>query len=105
MSFADQIVFMSSMNEKKGNLEETFTKVRNGLEKFNVGTVSIIGPAEADLWWPDCVGSSDNNKWTELSHVYFGKLTSGKHPYIRGSAPMKQLEIRSWGIKERTPML
>ena len=70
------------------------------MEKFTVGAVSIIGPAEADLWWPDCVGSSSNNKWTEWSHSYFEKLTSGKHPYIRGSAPLKQLEIRSWVSKK-----
>ena len=33
MSFSDQIVFMSSMNEKKPNLDWTFEEVRGDLEK------------------------------------------------------------------------
>ena len=91
---------MSAMNEKRGGAEDTFAKVRDELEKFAVGTVSIIGPAEADLWWPDCVGSSSSETWTKRSYTYFEALTSGKHPYIRGSAPLKQLEIRSWLSKK-----
>ncbi len=96
MSFSDQIVFMSSMNEKKPNLDWTFEEVRGDLDKFSVGAVSIIGPNEADHWWPDSAGSADNKKWTDLSYHYFGKLISGRHLYLRGSAPMSQLDIRSW---------
>ncbi len=100
ISFSDQITLISTMNEKRGGAEDTFAKVRDELEKFAVGTVIILGPADADLWWPDCVGSASSETWTRRSYTYFEALISGKHPYIRGSAPLKQLEIRSWLSKK-----
>ena len=101
ISFSDQIFLLSMMNEKRNGAEGCFAKVRDELEKFPVGTVIILGPADADLWWPDCVDTASNETWNRRSHIYFEALTSGKHPYIRGSAPLKQLDIRSWISKKR----
>jgi len=57
--------------------------------------VSIFGPATADFWWPDTVGSAANAKWDKISHRYFNILTQGNvHPWMRGSAPLGDMELR-----------
>ena len=55
-----------------------------------------MGPADADMWWPTAKGSAGSKTWTRLSVDYFAGLTKGnKHPYIRGTAPLSQLELRT----------
>ena len=99
-TFADQLVLISCMNEKTHEKDETFRAVRNELEDYPIGSVIILGPGAADHWWPDCVGSAGNVKWTTLSQRYFDILSSGKHAYIRGDAPLGDMEIRQWIAKK-----
>ena len=55
------------MNEKRGDAEDTFRKVRDALEAFAPGAVIIFGPGDADLWWPDCVGAASSATWMRRS--------------------------------------
>ena len=66
-TFAEQLVFISAMNEKTYEKDAVFKDVREELERYPIGSVIIFGPGEADHWWPDCVGSARNTKWTTLS--------------------------------------
>ena len=69
-------------------------------KRFTAGTVIIFGPADADLWWPDSKGAASSATWMKRSFTYFDALTEGnKHPYIRGTAPLSQLDLRSWVSK------
>ena len=82
-------------NENKYERNDFFQEASEYLGRFPVGTVSIFGPATADLWWPDTVGSAGNATWDKLSHLYFGILTNDNvHPCIRGSAPLGDMELR-----------
>ena len=65
--FQDHLSFLSMMNEKKGGLDPTFTYANEYLANFPVGTVLLMGPADADMWWPDTKGSAANQKWQKLS--------------------------------------
>ena len=77
IAFADHISFLSMMNEKRGDAEDSFRKVRDALEAFAPGTVIIFGPADTDLWWPDCVGAASSATWMRRSFAYFDALTEG----------------------------
>ena len=99
-TFAEQLVFISCMNEKTHEKDAMFKGVRDDLESYPIGSVIILGPGAADHWWPDCVGSSTSVKWTALSKRYFDVLSSGKHVYIRGDAPLADMEIRQWIAKK-----
>ena len=88
------------MNEKRGDAEGLFKNVHDVLEEFAAGTVIIFGPADADLWWPDSKGAASSATWMKRSFTYFDARTEGgKHPYIRGTAPLSQLDLRSWVSK------
>ena len=96
-AFSDHITFMSMMNEKRGDAAPSFSRVREALDKFSPGAVAIFGPGDADMWWPDCAGTSSNKTWQRRSLEYFSALTEGaKHPYIRGNSALSQLDLRSW---------
>ena len=58
--FQDHLSFLSMMSEKKGGLGPTFTYANEYLAKFPVGTLLLIGLADADMWWPDTNGSAAN---------------------------------------------
>ena len=88
--FDEQILLFSCMNEKKWTRDNNFMAVKDALEPYPVGSVAILGPGEADIWWPDEKGSPANNKWNKMAEYYFNILSSGKHPYIRGNAPLGQ---------------
>ncbi len=51
-AFVDHISFLSMMNDKRGDAEDTFRKIHDVLEEFAPGTVIIFGPADADLGGP-----------------------------------------------------
>ncbi len=94
--FQDHVNFLSTQNEKKGGLHDTFKKANAYLNKFPAGTLAIMGPADADMWWPTSKGSAGSTKWTRFSVEYFAELIKGnKHPYLRGTAPLSQLELRT----------
>ena len=99
--FTEQALLISAMNEKTNAQEWTFEEVKLKLEEFPVGTVVIFGPGDADHWWPNLIGSASSIKWSGLSDKYFQELISGKHLYIRGNAPLAQLDTRKWISKAR----
>ena len=78
--FQDHLSFLSMMNEKKGCLSPTFTYANEYIAIFPVGTVMLMGPADADMWWPDTKGSAANQKWQKLFDEYFALLTKGNTP-------------------------
>ena len=94
--FSEQLILISAMNEKTYEKDATFRDVKNQLESYPIGTVVIFGPGDADQWWPDQIGSTFSTKWSKLAVQYFNELVSGKHVYIRGNAPLAQLDIRKW---------
>ena len=50
--FQDHVNFLSMQNEKKGGLHDTFKKANTYLNQFPAGTLTIMGPGDADMWWP-----------------------------------------------------
>ena len=93
--FQDHINFLSMQNEKQGDLHDTFKKANAYLSKFPAGTLTIMGPGDADMWWPTSKDSTSSKRWTRFSVDYFAELIKGnKHPYLRGSAPLSQLDLR-----------
>ena len=64
--FTDHLSFLTMQNESKFERDQYFQEAREYLNAFPVGTVSIFGPATADFWWPDTVGSAANAKWTSF---------------------------------------
>ena len=48
-AFADHISFLSMMNEKRGDAEPIFGRVRDALGAISPGTVIIFGPGDADF--------------------------------------------------------
>ena len=85
------------MNEKRNDLQENCRKANKALELYPVGTLIVFGPAEADFWWPQSKGSKSSTRWQRFSEEYFDILMQGsKHPYIRGTAPLSQLDLRTW---------
>ena len=84
------------MNEKRGDLQENFRKANRALELYPAGTLVAFGPAEADFWWPQSKGSKGSTRWQRFSEEYFDLLMrGGKHIYIRGTAPLSQLDLRT----------
>ena len=66
-AFSDHISFLSMMNEKRGDAQPTFTMVRDALSGYSPGTVIFFGPGDADMWWPNDVGSAANATWQRRS--------------------------------------
>ena len=96
-AFADHISFLSMMNEKRGDAEPIFGRVRDALSGYSPGTIIFFGPGDADMCWPDSAGSASNATWQRRSYEYFNTLTEGgKHPYIRGDSALNQLDLRTW---------
>ena len=94
--FSEQLILISAMNEKTYEKDSTFRDVKQQLELYPIGTVVIFGPGDADHWWPHQIGSTYSIKWSKLADQYFNELVSGKHVYIRGNAPLAQLDTRKW---------
>ena len=65
--FQDHINFLSMQNEKKGNLHDNFRKANAYLSKFPAGTLTVMGPGHADMWWPTSKGSTSSERWTRFS--------------------------------------
>ena len=94
--FQDHINFLSMLNEKKGDLHDSFKNANTYLNQFPAGTLTIMGPGDADMWWPTSKDSTSSKRWTRFSVDYFAELIKGnKHPYLRGSAPLSQLDLRT----------
>ena len=71
-------------------------KANKALELYPAGTLIVFGPAEADFWWPQSKGSKSSTRWQRFSEEYFDLLMrGGKHIYIRGTAPLSQLDLRT----------
>ena len=66
------------------------------------GCVSLFGPADSTTWWPQRgAENSINRKWDRLITDYFNILADeSKHPWIRGTAPMRQLSLRTGTTKK-----
>ena len=95
-TFSEQLILISAMNERTNSQEWTFDEVKEKLDAFPIGTVAIFGPGEADHWWPNQIGSDFSKKWSGLADFYFARLFSGRHLYIRGNAPLAELDTRKW---------
>ena len=74
--FTDHLSFLSCQNEQKCDRDPFLKACGQFLAEFPEGTVSIFGPATADTWWPESIGSAKSVKWDKLSQLYFNIITA-----------------------------
>ena len=68
--FQDHINLLSMLNEKKGDLHDSFRKANTYFNQLPGGTLTIMGPGDADIWWP----TSKHSTKQEVDSLFGGLL-------------------------------
>ena len=100
--FCDHLSVYSCGNEDKYGRDANWRECAEYLSLFPEGCVSVFGPADSVTWWPKRgAENAANMKWDSLVTGYFNLLANEcPHPWIRGTAPMRQIALRQGVTKK-----